>query len=212
MQSRAVKARPSARDVELQLDEARRRSGAALGILFQLYQPYLLAIARETMDPELRGKAGASDLVQQVFIVAQARFGVFRGKSEPEVRRWLRGILLNVIRDWHKRFRDVEKRAATRERSLDDHESQALLTRLAVRGSKSPRSQIEFAEQVGRLETALRRLPAEYRQVILWHNFQRRSFVDIAEVLSRSPDSVRMLHVRAVRRLAREMRTKHDFC
>src|ERR1700678_474199 len=54
---------------------------------------YLLMIANEVIGPDLQAKLGASDLVQDTFVEAQRHLGVFRGKTDVEMRAWLRKIL-----------------------------------------------------------------------------------------------------------------------
>ena len=54
---------------------------------------YLLMIANEVIGPELQAKLGASDLVQETFVEAHRHLAAFRGKTEGELRAWLRRIL-----------------------------------------------------------------------------------------------------------------------
>ena len=49
---------------------ARRGSREALGNALEACRRYLLAIASRELDPDLRGKGGASDLVQETFLEA----------------------------------------------------------------------------------------------------------------------------------------------
>lgn len=206
MRRKAKKPKLSAEAVASQLELARVDSEAAVWTLIHLYRPYLLAIAGDALGRRLQAKVGASDLVQEVFLIAYRRFTSFEGRSEPELRRWLRGILLNVARDWRRRFLGTKMRSTARERSLDDFESRQLLRRLAAVSSKSPGSALDFKNQLKALEAALERLPESYRQVIVWHNYRNQTFVKIGAKIDRSPDAVRMLWNRAIRRLAQEMR------
>src|SRR5438874_1673797 len=49
------------------LPAARNGSAQALGDALEACRVYLLAVAEHELDPELRGKGGASDLVQETF-------------------------------------------------------------------------------------------------------------------------------------------------
>src|SRR5262249_59326340 len=70
------------------------------------------------LDPRLRGRLDACDVVQQTLLEAhQARDG-FRGETPEQLAGWLRGILAHnlagAVRDLTRQCRDVG-----RERSLD---------------------------------------------------------------------------------------------
>jgi DNA-directed RNA polymerase specialized sigma24 family protein len=61
------------------------------------YRADLTLIARRAIGPELAGKVGASDLVQETFLAAQQHVASFRGRTEPAWRAWLKAILLNHL-------------------------------------------------------------------------------------------------------------------
>src|SRR5262245_52253809 len=81
---------------------------------------YLLLVANEQLDPDLRDKLGPSDLVQETFLEAQQDFGRFHGHSEQELLAWLRRILLNNLADARRRYRGAGKRDVGREIALAD--------------------------------------------------------------------------------------------
>src|SRR5262245_25812028 len=110
---------PSA-DVGRWLAEARGGCNDALGQALEACRAYLLLIAEEELDPELRRKGGASDLVQETFLEAQRDFLRFQGATPEEWRAWLRRLLLNNVTDFGRRFRATTKRNADRELPLDD--------------------------------------------------------------------------------------------
>ena len=70
--------------------QARAGSAEALGQLLVTYQRYLLLVAERELDPDLRAKGSASDLVQETFLEAQRDFARFQGSSRDELRAWLR--------------------------------------------------------------------------------------------------------------------------
>src|SRR5580693_6799042 len=92
-------------DVGQLLAAARTGSSEALGEALQAYRAYLLLIAQQELDPELRAKGGASDLVQETFIDAQRLLGRFEGTTEGAWAAWLRELLLNNLTDFERRFR-----------------------------------------------------------------------------------------------------------
>src|SRR5579885_672319 len=92
--------------------------GKTDGQELERFRAYLRLLARLHLDPRLRGKLDASDVVQQTMLQAfQARAG-FRGSTEAELAAWLRQIL---ARNLAHAARDLgrDKRDVARERSLE---------------------------------------------------------------------------------------------
>ncbi len=177
-----------------------RRDRHSLGQLLDAYRPYLLHIANDSLPEDLRGKAGASDLVQQTFLEAHRDFVGFRGETELELRAWLKQILSHNLANLARQFR-AQKRYVGRELDLS-----------AVDRSLPPPEQGTTAssilgaqEEIGRLDRALAELSPEHRQVILLRNRERCSFPEIGRALDRSPDAARKLWARAIERLQEEL-------
>src|SRR5215467_12834077 len=101
-----------------QITSARAGSGAALGRALNGCRAYLLLIAEKELDPDLRAKGGASDLVQETFLEAQRDFARFDGTSEAELLAWLRRILVNNLGNFSRRYHGTHRRALDREVEL----------------------------------------------------------------------------------------------
>src|SRR6516164_9512157 len=98
-----------ARDAGRWLAEARAGDRHALGQALEACRRYLLLVAERQLDPYLRAKGGASDLVQETFLEAQCVFRAFAGTSEAELRAWLRRLLLNNLGHFPRRYRATGK-------------------------------------------------------------------------------------------------------
>src|SRR3954447_23252599 len=100
------------------IEAARRGDAEALGKALEPFRDYLLLVANQELEPELRTKFGASDLVQETFLGAHRDLASFRGRTETEWRLWLRGILVHRVANHRRQFRSTLKRRVERELSL----------------------------------------------------------------------------------------------
>jgi RNA polymerase sigma-70 factor (ECF subfamily) len=193
-----------ARDAGRWLAEARAGDREALGQALEACRRYLLLVAERQLDPDLRAKGGASDLVQETFLEAQRDFGGFQGTSSPELRAWLRRLLLNNLGHFTRRYRATGKRAIGREVGLQAEDSADTPLPEPAADTPSPSVEAMAQEQAAALRQALERLPQDYRQVIALRYLEGRSFEEIGRLLHRSPDAARKLWARAMERFREE--------
>jgi RNA polymerase sigma-70 factor (ECF subfamily) len=156
------------------LGRARAGDADALGRLLEAYRSYLTLLARVQLGRDLQGKVDPSDLVQEAFMEAHRDFARFQGRSDAELRAWLRRLLATGLADQVRRFRGARRRDLRLERQLAaalDQSSQALGRGLAAPGS-SPSARAEKREDARRLAEALERLPAGHRDVLLLRHFR----------------------------------------
>jgi RNA polymerase sigma-70 factor (ECF subfamily) len=193
-------------DPERLLAQARQGDADCLGALLELYRNYLLLLARTQIDLHLRGRASASDAVQEAFLQACANFGQFRGQSEKELLAWLRRILVNTLARVVEKQVKAKKRDVRREvsverlvRNLED--SSAAFEAALVSPSGSPSARAERREQAAQVADQLARLPANYREVIVLRNLEGLSFEEVAGRMGRSAGAVRILWLRALDQL-----------
>ncbi len=196
---------PPTGDLERWLEAARAGSREALGEALQAYRTYLLLIAQQELDPELRAKGGASDLVQETFVDAQRLLGSFKGTAEGPWAAWLRELLLNNLADFVRRYRATGKRRVSREVGQPAGDSGADRGTEAAADTPSPSVTAMAAEKAAALERALGRLPEDYREVLLLRYQGDLSFEDIGRRLGRSANAARKLWLRALRELEQEL-------
>lgn len=185
------------------LREARAGSRDALGRALQSYRTYLLEIARAEIDAALQAKGGASDLVQETFLEASRAFPRFQGSSAPELRAWLRCLLLRHVTKHGRRYRTTAKRRVGREVSLEAPGDWGADLRTPSAGAVAD-------EELSALERALARLPEDYRRVVHLRYREGRTFEEIGPLLGRSANAVRLLWLRAVERIKHELRPAGD--
>jgi len=172
----------------------------ALGELYERCRRYLLLIANQEVGLQLRGKLGPSDIVQETLLRAQRNFAQFEGRTDAELRAWLRAILLNSIRDAVRQYQPGCKRDLLRERQLHTILAEPGDARLPV-SDESPSRQLLDRERAACLRAALTQLPEDYRRVVQLRSFDRRPFAEIGIAMGRSTDASRKLWLRAVERL-----------
>lgn len=194
-------------DVGQRLEAARAGSREALGEALEACRAYLLVVAERELDPALRAKGGASDLVQQTFLEAQRDFDRFHGSTAEQLRAWLRQVLRNNLASFARQYRETQKRQAGREVALP-HSTPSGPGGLAT-DTPTPSRHAIAGEDAAALQAALDRLPDDYRQVIALRYDEDRPFDEIAQIMQRSPNAVRKLWARAVEHLQRELGQDH---
>jgi RNA polymerase sigma-70 factor (ECF subfamily) len=186
--------------VESLLAKVRAGSQEALGQVLETFRAYLLAVACEELDSELRAKVGPSDLVQETFCEAHRDFAAFRGQTEAELLVWLRRVLLNNIANVARRYLGTEKRCLSREIHADAGVFAAVEQSLPSDVS-SPSDVAARNERLARVERALGMLSAPHREVIVCRSLERQSFAQIAQKMGRSEKAVQKLWTRAIQEL-----------
>lgn len=194
--------RPEDSDIARSIAVACAGSPAALGRLLQHYRGYLLRVAQEEFANELTPKVAQSDLVQEAFLQAARDFPAFAGRSEWELRIWLRQILINTLRDTQRSYRVTAKRSIHREVSLQDNSD---LARNLKQLDPSPSARLISVENCSALQAALNRLPNDYQRAIELRSIDGLPFEEVGQALKRSPAAARKLWTRAILKLTDEL-------
>jgi RNA polymerase sigma-70 factor, ECF subfamily len=192
-------------ETEDRLEAARAGSREALGEALEACRAYLLKIAEQDLDPALRPKGGASDLVQQTFLEAQRDFDRFTGASEQELLAWLRHLLRNNLANFARDYREAGKRRIDREVALDRPDSSGSPAQQVPADTTSPSGHAAAGERAELVRHALARLPEDYRRALALRYEEGRSFEEIARLMGRSPNAARKLWARAVELLEQEL-------
>ncbi len=187
------------------LASARNGLPEAIGEAFEACRPYLLTVAGRELDPALKAKGGASDLVQQTFLEAQRDFAGFDGESEAELLAWLRRVLLNNVANFARSYRETAKRDVAREQTLQPRDSSLARRGGLLADTTTPSGIAVQAERFLAVQQAIDRLPDDYQQVLLLRYREERSFEEIGRRLNRSSNAARKLWSRAVERLQKEL-------
>jgi RNA polymerase sigma-70 factor (ECF subfamily) len=177
----------------------------ALGEVFQRVRAYLRSRAQQQLDGLLQVKVSPSDVVQETLLEAHRNFATFRGQSRAELVLWLHGILNHRVHTAYRKFRGTDKRNISRETSLYEVCESNQEPILGI--DASPSSFAVANEEYRRLEAAIRQLSPRQEQVIRLRNELKLSFDEVAIALSCSADAAQKLWSRAVKQLARRLRS-----
>ncbi|MBX3412367.1 MAG: sigma-70 family RNA polymerase sigma factor [Pirellulales bacterium] len=197
-------------DLSASLAAVRGGSNSKLGQLLDAYRDFLLVVATDALDTNVQPKVARSDLVQESLLQAVRDFPRFQGTTEPELRAWLKQILLNNVCDAHRRFQKAGKRNVSREIPLRGTNSSAagVLHHLAV--EDRPLSNLAAREEQARVESSLATLEADQRQAIELRSLQGLPFEEVGRRMNRSTEAARKLWSRAVQKLALDLGRKSD--
>jgi RNA polymerase sigma-70 factor, ECF subfamily len=183
------------------------RSGhqEALGGVFQTCRSYLLLVANNELPDKVRGKVGASDLVQETFLQAQEIFARFRGNTQSELRAWLVAILEHKLAQLRRQYLGTAMRDVGREVPLNAGSSGPGIAGVVDPGAEPPSAIYAAVEEAQKFDAAMKRMPADYQKAIELRNLERKSFAEVGIVLGRSADAARQLWLRAFNRLQKEL-------
>lgn len=185
---------------------ARRGSSSCLGQLLALYSNYLKLLVSAQLDSRLRARVSPSDIVQESFFEAHRDFPEFRGESIGEFVAWLRRIVVNNILRVVEQHVLAEKRDVRREVSLEEigrrlEQSTARLESFLVGTGESPSGYAARREDELMLADTLAKLPVDYRDVIVLRHIEGLPFEEVAARMDRSAGAVRMLWLRALKKM-----------
>src|SRR5207244_9731266 len=128
----------------------------------------------------------------------------FRGKTEAELKAWLRRLLLHNVVDFSRQYRDAEKREIAREWQIGSGTSSSEVAPEVADSGPSPSAVAAQAEQTHSIKKALEKLPDDYRRIIVLRYQEERSFEDIGQLMNLSANAARKLWARAIKRLRQE--------
>ena len=191
-----------------------RASGGDLdawGALLAHYQERLLGVVSFRLDPRLRGRIDAADVLQETFIAATARRAEFFQQSAQPLFLWLRWMVGNTLLELHRHHLGAQMRDARREISsvrrsdgADDNNTRAALVAQLSAGATGPATAAGRAELHARLNDALEKMDATEREVLAMRHFEQLTNAEAAQVLGIQERAAAKRYTRALERL-REM-------
>ena len=191
------------------LKQAKAGKPQALGELLQTHRESLLRIIKFRMDPRLRSRLDADDVVQDSFIEATQRFENFEEQEMPFFL-WLRFITVQKLFQMHRRHLGAKARDANREISIfstpQPQATSAMLAAHLLGKHTSPSVAAMRAEQSRKVERVLNSMSEVDREIVALRRFERLKNDDVAKLLKISRTAASNRYVRALERLQKEMK------
>lgn len=185
------------------LAQARDGDQQAREELFAGHRDYLCRLVELRLDPRLRARVDASDIVQDAQLEAVRRLGAYLDQPEPmPFRLWLRQIACDYTLKAWRRHLGTARRGIGREIRLPECSSLALAQQL-LDGRPTPSEQVDRAEAAKRLRVAVDRLSEADREVILLRHFEGLSNQEVGALLGIDAATASKRHGRALLRLNR---------
>ena len=181
----------------------------AWGALLMAHQERLWRMVAFRMDPRVRGRVDALDVVQDAFVEASAhRSDYFRSPAAP-LFLWLRTIVANKLHLAHRHHLGARMRDAKRELSLDaprrrDDTAAAVCANLTA-GLTRPSLAAVRGELRTRLAQALDQMDPTDRETLALRHFEQLTNAEAAQVLGIQEEAAAKRHLRALRRLREKL-------
>jgi RNA polymerase sigma-70 factor, ECF subfamily len=175
---------------------------------WERYRDYLRVLARQALPKALREKVDESDVVQDVLLQACRSQASFRGRSQAELRAWLRSILERKLCDLHRTYHR-QKRDIARERGIVGilERSSCRIEKSVLASRATPSDQAVMRESVWYVANSLQQLPPRQREAVELKYLQELSFSEVASRMDLTRDQVAGLIRRGIQAL-REMKVE----
>jgi RNA polymerase sigma-70 factor (ECF subfamily) len=174
------------------LERARELDRSALGMLYRRFMPvvYRYVLARVGTVP------AAEDVTSETFFGVIDGIASMRAHDELTFAAWVLGIARNQVA---MHFRRLRTREPEPEPLLEEEQP------VATAGAGDPLEVITAQESWAEVLAALNKLTEDQQTVILYHCVLGYSTDEVAELLQKQPNAIRVLQFRALASLARHL-------
>ncbi len=176
---------------------------------FEQFRSYLVLQAEMQLSPRLKVKEDSSDIVQEAMLVTYRDLKDFHGKTEIELRAWLKRILTNNLADKARRY-NTQQRTIRREVSLQEQmeQSSAMFRAQLDPKQETPSKLMMSQERSEQLAEALLTLRDEERTAVVFKHIHNLPVAEIAEHLGRTSEAVAGLLRRGLKKLRESLNSE----
>lgn len=174
------------------------------------YAARLRWLIRLRLDPALRARVSADDVLQEAMLVASNRIRTLVVDNEASFWTWMCRVVEQRLVDARRRHLGAARRDARREHSRAPQQDGSGASRLALldADATSPSAGLRSAEQREALEEALASLRPAFREVIVLRILEGLSVQETAGIMRRTPGAVSVLLTTAIKRLGRTITSR----
>ncbi|WP_299463322.1 sigma-70 family RNA polymerase sigma factor [uncultured Gimesia sp.] len=199
-------------DIEVLIKQIRQGSEPALLEFIEAHRAPLLAFINKNMSDGLKGKVEAADILQEVSLNAVESLSQMDFEQKTPFN-WLCHLAERRIIDNHRKYFQVQKRAAGREVSQSpagNGEKQGFLD-LLVASITSPSQAFSRGAKEMKLLVALETLPEDHREAIRLKYVEGLPTKEIAALLDKSDVAVRVMISRSMAKLQEMLKNEDEF-
>jgi RNA polymerase sigma-70 factor (ECF subfamily) len=191
---------PDSRETQALLERVAAGDDQARARLMERHRSRLHDFVDDHLDPQLRARLDASDVVQEAQMEATRRLPDYLQRRPMPFQVWLRKTAYERMLMLRRRHIDAARRTIRREVQLPDRSSLVLAQNL-VDPSGSPSSRLDREELAQRMRQALHRLSPADREALLMRHYENMSYEEMGCILGIEPASARKRAGRALVRL-----------
>ena len=177
---------------------------AAFERLFARHRNRLRKSIDLRLDPRLRSRFDASDVIQEAQVEAFRRINDYLSRRPMPFGLWLFKTAHQRLAHLRRHHLDAQRRSVTREVTFSEHSS-LVIAKVLVDDQASLPGKLTRQEQAKSVADAIDQLDAHSREILLMRHVDGLTHPQIAEVLDISHEAVRKRYGRALIKLQQEM-------
>jgi RNA polymerase sigma-70 factor (ECF subfamily) len=197
---------PDTAETQRLLDLIRAGDRRAFERLFAEHRPWLYRVIEMRLDPRLRSRLDASDVVQETQLEAFRRLADFLQRRPMPFRLWLRKTAQERLLMLQRQHLEAARRAVGREVPLPEGSAFQLAQQLLAGGS-TPSQQLHRQEHARLVHQAVAQLSEADREILIMRNLEELSNQEVAQVLQIDPAAASQRYGRALLRLRKVLIT-----
>ena len=205
---------PEAEKTKELLQHIKEGDADAINRLLERHRDALRRMVDMRLDPKIRQRVDASDVVQEAMIEANRRMATFLENPGMPFHLWIRQIATDRLIDQHRRHRVSKKRSVDLEQAPVvaanlDHSTIQFGLQLQDR-ELTPAAAAIRAEMQQRFEEAIEEMDVHDQEIIVMRHFEKLSNQEVAKVLGLTRPAASMRYLRAVRRLQQQLAPEQE--